>query len=234
MRDEIFVQPIKKQFEFDESVASVFDDMLSRSIPYYKDSLKLLVDIISKLTNDNDTIYDLGCSTANTLIELYQINSNLNLIGVDNSTAMIERAKKKITALNMNIELITSDFMDIELSNSRVIIANYVMQFIRPLNREFFVNKIFNSLIDGGYFIFSEKVITDNKVLNKVMIDVYHNYKISQGYSNFEIVQKREALENILIPYTIDENIELLKRAGFNSYEILFKYNNFATFLAVK
>jgi len=41
MKDKLFEKPIKKQFEFDEDVASVFDDMLSRSVPHYEEMLKL-------------------------------------------------------------------------------------------------------------------------------------------------------------------------------------------------
>jgi len=80
----------------------------------------------------------------------------------------------------------------------------------------------------------SEKLITQNKRLNKIMIDIYYDFKKEMGYSEYEIAQKREALENVLIPYTMDENIEMLKKAGFRDIEVIFRWNNFATFIAFK
>lgn len=232
--DKVFSKPIKKQFEFDESVASVFDDMLERSIPFYKEVVALVCDFIATNSKENSKIIDLGCSTANTLLHLYKKSHNFNLIGIDNSTAMLEIAAKKVTAYGATIELLNDDITKADLSESDVIIANYMLQFIRPLDRNIFVKKIFDSLDVEGIFIFSEKIIFEDKVLNKQMIDLYYEFKKTQGYSEFEIAQKREALENVLVPYTEEENKKMIIDAGFKSIESLFKYGNFITFLAKK
>ena len=108
------------------------------------------------------------------------------------------------------------------------------MQFIRPLQREKLVKKIYNSLRNEGIFIFSEKVISSNKILDKQYIDEYYEFKKTQGYSEFEIAQKREALENVLVPYTEEENKKMILDVGFDHCETLFKWVNFATFIAIK
>jgi len=232
--DKVFTKPIKKQFEFDESVASVFDDMLERSIPFYKEVISLICDLVEMDCSKDAKIIDLGCSTANTLLHLYKKSHQYSLIGIDNSEAMLENAAKKISAYGSNIKLINSDITKVDLSSANVIIANYMLQFIRPIQRDSFVTKIYNSLEDKGIFIFSEKIIFEDKVLNKQMIDLYYNFKKEQGYSEFEIAQKREALENVLVPYTEEENKKMILKAGFSRVESLFKYGNFITFLAKK
>lgn len=232
--DKVFSQPIKKQFEFDENVASVFDDMLERSIPFYKEVISLISDLVELQCKSDAKIIDLGCSTANTLLNLYKKSHEFNLIGIDNSEAMLENAAKKIGAYGANIKLINADITKVDLSKSDAIIANYMLQFIRPLVRDTFVKKIYDSLNEDGIFIFSEKIIFEDKVLNKQMIDLYYNFKKTQGYSEFEISQKREALENVLIPYTEEENKKMILNAGFKSVETLFKYGNFVTLLAKK
>lgn len=235
MIDKVFNKSIKKQFEFDEEVAAVFDDMLSRSVPYYKEMQQLTIDFALKFLQKNDKVYDLGCSTASTLIELAKNSShNLELIGIDSSAAMLQRASKKASAFGVNIELLQSDIFDVELTNAQLVISNYTLQFIRPLQREKLIKKIFNSLNEKGIFIFSEKVISSNKVLDKHFIDAYYEFKKTQGYSEFEIAQKREALENVLIPYTQEENKKMILDAGFSHCEILFKWLNFSTFIAIK
>jgi len=235
MKDKIFDKPITKQFEFDEDVASVFDDMLTRSVPFYKQVLELTTSFALKYIKENSIIYDLGCSTATTLINIANTTDlNLNLIGIDTSEAMLKRAKQKTKAYGIDIEFINDDIFNINLKKSSVFISNYTLQFIRPLKREELIKKIYNSLEDGGVFIFSEKVISDNVVLNKQFIDEYYNFKKIQGYSEFEISQKREALENVLIPYTYEENKQMILDAGFKHFDCIFKWINFSTFIAIK
>jgi len=235
LKDIIFKKEISKQFEFDEEVASVFDDMLNRSVPFYKEMLNLSVKFALLYSKENSSILDLGCSTATTLIEIAKKSSKkLNLIGVDNSQAMIELANKKIKAYNLNIKLQLADILEFDFKKNDVIISNYTLQFIRPINRQNLVNKIYDSLNKDGIFLFSEKIITNDKKLNKEFIDIYYEFKKSQGYSEFEIAKKREALENVLIPYSVEENIKMAKLAGFKEVEILFKWINFALFIAKK
>ena len=96
------------------------------------------------------------------------------------------------------------------------------------------MKKIYTSLKKNGIFIFSEKIISDNKKLNLQLIKKYLNFKKSQGYSDFEIIQKREALENVLVPYSEKENKKMIKKAGFSEVETIFRWANFATFIAIK
>lgn len=235
MTDKVFEKTITKQFEFDEEVASVFDDMLGRSVPHYKEMQRLTITFALKYLEENDKVFDLGCSTASTLIELSKhSNVELDLNGVDNSSAMLDRANKKCKAFGVNINLINDDLHNISYDGAKLIISNYTLQFIRPLQREKLVKKLYDSLEEGGIFIFSEKVISSNKTLNKQCIDEYYDFKKTQGYSEFEIAQKREALENVLIPYTEEENIKMLLDAGFSHCETVFKWVNFATFIAIK
>ncbi len=239
MKDEIFKKPIKKQFEFDESVASVFDDMLERSVPFYREVIDLISNLIVKNISSNNSsdfvISDLGCSTAQTLLEIYKkSNRSIKLIGIDNSPAMIKRAKNKAKAYGAKIDFIMGDILKEQIPLSNVIISNYTLQFIRPLKREKLIRKIYNSLREDGIFIVSEKVISEDKTLNLQLIDEYYSFKKKKGYSDFEISQKREALENVLIPYSDKENMEMFKNAGFSYVEIIFKWANFSTYFIKK
>jgi len=233
--DKVFTKPIEKQFEFDASVASVFDDMASRSIPFYKENLQLIASVLSRLLKPQSIVVDLGCSTANTLLALYRYsNIPLQLVGIDNAQPMLEIAQDKARAYGVQIEFKMADITTCKLPSASGFIANYTLQFIRPPKRAALVEDIFKALQSKGYFIFSEKILYTDKVLDKIMVDHYLEFKKTKGYSDFEISQKREALENVLVPYTEAENHEMTLKAGFSKVETLFKWGNFATFLAIK
>jgi len=235
MKDKLFNSPIKAQFDFNEQVASVFDDMLERSVPFYKQALELSVYFVIKNTKKNDVVYDLGCSTGSFLLELERSSEHsLELIGLDNATAMIEQATKKINAFNSSIRVEVADMLQYDFKKTNAFVSSYTLQFIRPPVRIELVKNIYDSLEEGGIFIFSEKIISTDNKLNKEMIDKYYAFKKEQGYSEYEIAQKREALENVLVPYTEQENIDMVLKSGFSHVQTIFKWLNFATFIAVK
>lgn len=235
MRDVLFAKERTKQFEFDESVASVFDDMLRRSIPFYEEQVGLIVDFARLYLKEGSVLYDLGSSTGNVLFKLAKVlDFPCSLYGLDNSRPMIEQARLKAKAYEARVEFLEENFLDFELLPSRVVIANYTMQFVRPMQREKIIQKIFDSLEHGGIFLMGEKMMSADKSLDKSMIDRYHLYKSNQGYSQTEIAQKREALENVLVPYTQEENFAMLYHAGFKQVELLFKWVNFALMVAIK
>lgn len=235
MNDKVFTKPIKKQFEFDEDVAVVFDDMLQRSVPFYKESQKIVEFFVLKQLENGGLLYDLGCSTATILLNIHRnLKSEAELIGLDNSEAMLNQARKKCEAYGANIIVENADILDYNYKKADVFISNYTLQFIRPLVREEFVKKISSSLKKDGLFIFSEKVISHHSKLNKDLIECYYEFKKEQGYSEYEIMQKREALENVLVPYSEEENIKMVMNSGFSHCEVIFKWANFVTFMAIK
>ncbi len=235
MNDKVFTKPISKQFEFDAEVAAVFDDMLQRSVPFYKESQKITEFFVLKNLNDGDYMYDLGCSTASLLLNIHRaLGVDASLVGLDNSEAMLEQARRKCEAYGTDIEVKYADILEYDYKRANVFVSNYTLQFIRPLVREELVQKISTSLKKEGVFIFSEKVISHHAKLNKDLIECYYGFKKEQGYSEYEIMQKREALENVLVPYSEEENIKMALNCGFSHCEVVFRWANFATFIAIK
>lgn len=237
MKDDIFkTDSIFEDFRFTPQVAEVFDDMLARSVPNYGQVIGMVAQLLQKSMHPGDTVYDLGCSTGATLVELARrLPQDLLFCGVDNSPAMIAKASLKAASYaKKQIRFAEQDITKIEIVNAGAIILNYTLQFVRPMLRADFVKKLHNSLRPGGVLILSEKVISHDPRLNRTFIDFYHDFKRAQGYSEIEISKKREALENVLIPFSIEENKKLLIDAGFSTVETFFQWFNFVSFVAVK
>ncbi len=229
---------IHEDFTFNHRVAEVFDDMLSRSIPYYRTVIDGIVPLIKQRLRQGLTVYDLGCSTGTALLEISrQLNDDsIQFIGVDNAPAMIDKAKRKkeMFADTDRIEFRQGDIVHCDLANAGVIICNYTLQFLRPMARQSFVKQLFEALPNDGLLILSEKNISHSHRLNRDFINIYHGFKRKQGYSELEIAAKREALENILVPFSLDENTNMLHEAGFKEVETFFKWFNFTSLVALK
>ena len=239
MKDEIFRKqlPFVADFEFDDQVAEVFEDMLHRSIPFYSEIQKMILDWAKTFYRPETAICDLGCSTGALLALLANHMPDVSrYVGVDSAAAMIAKAKANFQQHPAcdRIELMEGDLREVTLPTSSVVVMNYTLQFIRPLYRHQVVRNIFEALIPGGALILSEKVLEDSTHLSRLFIEAYYGFKRRQGYSDLEISQKRERLENVLVPYKISEHRTLLSDCGFDQVEIFFKWHNFASFIAIK
>ncbi len=239
-RDEKFKQPriAATDFDFGKDTARVFDDMLDRSVPFYAEIQRMLGEIAAEFVIPGSRVYDLGCSTGNTLIALDPVlPPDIELVGIDASSDMLEVAGHKLNAsqlthpwrlLCQNLE------QELQLTDASVVIMNLTLQFVRPLSRDQLVRRIADGLREDGCFLLVEKVLGPNSRLNRQFIKHYYDFKRRNGYSDMEIAQKREALENVLIPYQFHENQELLLRNGFSVCDIFFRWYNFCGMVALK
>ncbi|OKY75884.1 MAG: carboxy-S-adenosyl-L-methionine synthase CmoA [Desulfobulbaceae bacterium DB1] len=225
-------------FTFNAGVADVFDDMLQRSVPCYRQVIDMVAALLARFVNQGETICDLGCSTGTTLMELSRLlaSFDLNFVGIDNSAPMIDKAELKARMLSRTdrVHFIHGDIAEIDLPPCRAFIVNYTLQFIRPIIRKKFLSRLYHALLPGGVVIISEKIISHDPLLNRAFIDFYHDFKKSRGYTETEIARKREALENVLIPFSTGENLQLMRDAGFPHVEPFFQWFNFASYIALK
>ena len=224
------------KFIFDQKVVDVFDDMVLRSVPGYKQMIELIGLAGRNYPVINSNVYDLGCSTgAVTLSIASNLKSeSIKIFSVDNSPEMINQCQRNLSNIGTNIQYVCDDIANIEFENASLIILNLTLQFIEPKNRLSLIKKMFNSLLPGGALIVSEKIIHKNNKTNKDLINLHELFKKENGYSETEIAQKRKAIEEVLIPESIEQHLERLKCAGFKRPLIQMQCINFASFLAVK
>jgi len=242
-RDKIFTDKTRAvaDFNFGEATAEVFEDMLERSVPQYRELQRMLAELSTEFAASGSNVYDLGCSNGITLNTLASAiggaGKSVNLVGVDFSEAMLEFARKRFAAQPQAQQptLMLADLNNgVAVENASVVVLNLTLQFIRPLCRDLLIRDIYEGMNANGCLILVEKVLGNQSLINRLFIQFYYDMKRRNGYSDLEIAKKRESLENVMIPYRIDENVELLKRNGFGIVDIFFKWYNFAGLIALK
>lgn len=225
-------------FDFGQKTVDVFDDMLDRSVPFYGEIQRMIAEICADFAVEGTNLYDIGCSTGNTFLAIEkQLPQEVTCIGLDASQQMLEKAEEKLSQgqFKRRYVLRCQDInAGITLVNASVVIMNLTLQFVRPLYREKVVESIAQGLNPGGCLILVEKVLSENSTVNRLFIQYYYDMKRRNGYSELEIAQKREALENVLVPYHFEENRALLLDGGFRGCDCFFRWYNFCGLLAVK
>ena len=237
MQDEVFLKPTAKGgFRFNKEVADVFDDMVTRSVPMYPEITRICARFAAHAAQEGSRVYDLGCSTASTLLEVnkYLGDKEVELVGCDPSLDMLAKAKAKTSGLD-NFIFQHENAQGALLENASVVIMNFTLQFIPRDERPAILKKIASSLPKGGLFVFSEKIATDlPNDLDDLVTHLYDEYKQFNGYADSEIANKRKALENVLIPDSHTWHKKALGEAGFAGSAIIANWLNFSCMMAWK
>ena len=226
-----------KPFEFNEAVVRVFDDMVSRSVPLYRDVNESVLFWTHSYYQKNSAIVDLGCSTGTTLEVIGRhFQSPLKMLGVDTSSPMLDVAKTKLSSLTERhqIDFLQCSLEEVIIPTASVVILNYTLQFITVRKRLLILQKIFSSLLPDGIVYISEKIRFDNPGFQETTNRIYENFKHRAGYSKNEIERKKEALDQVLVPMTSEQLSSILREAGFNLQETVLKWNNFVSIVAQK
>jgi tRNA (cmo5U34)-methyltransferase len=238
--DKIFKSKFEKSsdFKFDRAVANVFDDMVVRSVPLYLEMHRMISEIARDYIKPGTSLYDLGCSTGTTFRSLNPvIDESVKFVGIDNSAEMLGKCRKnlELNEVTRTVELQIADLnKGITIENASVVVFCLTLQFVRPINRQRLINSIYQQMNPGGCLILIEKILGETEEFNRQFIKYYYDMKRRNDYDETEIVQKREALENVLIPYKLSEDIQMLTDAGFGTCEIFLKWYNFAGIVALK
>jgi len=238
-RDTLFSDPraALQPFAFDAAVVSVFPDMIQRSVPGYGTTIAMTGLLAGRFSQPDTCCYDLGCSLGATLLAMraHVQAPRCELVGIDNSAAMVARCRELLPAdAEPPVRIEQGDIRSVPLQPASVVALNFTLQFVPQADRTALLARIYEALLPGGILILSEKICFEDPRLDALTIELYHDFKRSNGYSELEIAGKRDALENVLVPETLGQHRQRLRDAGFQSCDVWFQCMNFASLLALK
>lgn len=223
------------RWSFGGSVPETFDSHVSRSVPQYRQGHEIVVSLSDFFIRPGSRVYELGCSTAELIKQIAEANSdrNVSFVGLEVEPAMVEAAKQKTSDLP-GVKILEADILEAELEPADLIVSYYTIQFVQPRVRQLLFNKIYNSLNWGGGFLLFEKVRASDARFQDMMSSLYVDFKLQQGFSEQEIVNKSRSLKGVLEPFSTQGNIDMMRRAGFVDIMTVFKHLCFEGFLAIK
>ncbi len=239
-RDQIYSeqQGLIENFRFDEEVVNVFQDMIQRSVPGYGMVVSLVGVLAGQYLQPGSRGYDLGASLGASTLAMSGVagERGCRLAAIDNSEAMVERCRQNLERSGQlaTVELRCEDVRKTTVRDASLVVMNYTLQFIPTQEREAVLSSIAAGMRPGGAFLLSEKISFEDEQQQRRMEQLHHAFKRANGYSELEISQKRAALEEVLLPETLQQHLARLREVGFSSAEVLFQALNFVSILAIR
>ena len=241
--DDIFkTDDGSEPFRFNRNVARVFPDMLQRSIPGYAASIEAIGSLAARCVRAGSNCYDLGCSLGAATLAMRQgiAQPACRIVAVDSAPAMIERCREIVAeddrqnGPETQVDIVQADIRDIEIVNASMVVLNFTLQFLELEDREAMIRRIYDGLVEGGILVLSEKVVDENARMEELLVDLHHEYKRRNHYSELEVARKRAALENVLVPESVPAHRARLAKAGFTESAVWLRYFNFVSIVAIR
>jgi tRNA (cmo5U34)-methyltransferase len=238
-RDAVYAAPREQveAFRFDAAVAGVFADMIARSVPGYALTLQMIAVAAREFARPGSRCFDLGCSLgASTLAIARQAPAGCRVVGVDSSPDMVARCREILAAEapELPVEIRCEDVCDTEVRDASLVAMNFTLQFVPLAARDALLARIAGGIRPGGCLILSEKLAFEDPAEQELLQRLHHDFKQLQGYSGLEVAQKRAALENVLVPETLQTHRRRLRAAGFGRVTVWLQCLNFLSLLAEK
>ena len=212
--------------------------MIRRSVPGYENIITMIGLFAEQYVQENSKCYDLGCSLgAATLAMRHHIHqNNVSIIAVDNSESMVGRCKNNVDkdTSKANVDIICDDIQNIDIQHASMVVLNFTLQFLEPKKRLELLTNIFNGMNAGAALVLSEKITYSDPIQRDTNIELHEAFKKANGYTELEVSQKRSALENTLIPDTLEYHRQRLTAIGFTKVIPWFQCFNFVSILAIK
>lgn len=227
-------------FVFDDRVVRVFPDMINRSVPGYGLIVPMIGMLARRYARENTLLYDLGCSLGAVSISMRAAvrRPGTKIVAIDSSADMIHRLNEILEddadPQAPAITTVQQDIAQTHIDNASVVVLNFTLQFLEPAQRIGLLGRIATGLVPGGILILSEKVRFEDEVEQMLQTTWHHDFKKSQGYSELEIAQKRDALENVMKPDSMEQHHARLKSVGFERVSPWYQGFNFVSMVAFR
>ena len=215
-----------------------FDEHIEKSIRGYSNLLEDVISLSRYFVEDDTTVVDIGCSTGKLTKAMIDYNkdhsNNADWIGVEIADGFIDDLKKRKKQLNSyNVEFLMEDIRDYQFKNCSLVTSIFTLQFMPKIDRESLVKKIYDGLRSGGAYIFAEKTICENALVQDMITFNYYDYK-RKSFSTEDIMDKERTLRHMMKPNTWKEIEEMILKAGFSVVQPFWRNHAFVGALGVK
>lgn len=197
-----------------------YDSEIKRTLPYYEEFYKQIIDVVRTHNPDSLTWLDVGCGTGK-MAETALIKSKIErFVFCDSSAAMIEIVRDRFDFLDTDFLL--SNVLDLTFHDEfDVVTAIQTNHYLQPKDRITSVGKCYEALKPGGIFVNFETFAPADEQMEALYLDRWKSFQLDQGKSNSESEKHIARYKRDYFPISLSEHLQIMTDCGFKAVEIL-------------
>jgi tRNA (cmo5U34)-methyltransferase len=201
-----------------------FDDHIAQSIPNYHTLSEAICNLSTYFIMEDTQVIDLGCSTGKLLERLPYLGKK---IGIDIADNLLPESHGETLYVRKDLRALNN------LGKSSLILSIFTLQFIPYEDRPHILSTIYESLVEGGAFIWAEKVREESGELEQVLHGAHYDFK-RKAFTAEQILNKERDLRPIMKVNSSTRNQILAENAGFTVGTMFWKFFNFEAWVYIK
>ena len=215
-----------------------FDEHIEKSIRGYSNLLEDVISLSRYFVEDGTSIVDIGCSTGKLTKAMIEYNqdhcSDGNYIGIEIAEGFFKDLENRAKELEeYKVDFILDDIRNCDFENCSLVTSIFTLQFMPKKDRLNVMKNIYKGLNDGGAFIFAEKTMCQNALVQDMITFNYYDYK-RKSFDTEDIMDKERTLRHMMKPNTWKEIEEMILKAGFSVVQPFWRNHAFVGALGVK
>ena len=219
-----------------------FDEHIDKSIRGYADLLDDVISLSRYFVEEGTNVYDIGCSTGKLTQRMLEANQDFcaeaNYVGIEIADGFYNDILQRQAHINeihpwASVDLRHEDVRNTSLENASLVTSIFTLQFMSKKDRRETIQRIYDSLNEGGAFIFSEKVVCENANFQDMLTFNFYDFK-RKTFDTEDIMDKERTLRSMLKPSTWTEIREMMWDAGFNEVQPFWQNHMFVGGICIK
>lgn len=213
--------------------SSIYDEHITNVLPYYKEYHNQALDVVRAMSIISPVWLDTGCGTGTLAMRILESYPETKLTLCDPSEKMLDIAKAKLTGNDIRFFNLSSEQLPFE-NEFDVVTAIQCHHYLNLECRENAVRVCYKALKEDGVFIAFENIKMETDAADAIALKRWQTFLEEHGNSPEDVRMHIERRGVEVFPITIAQHIELLKKCGFRSVNVLWTSYLQAGFWAIK
>lgn len=213
--------------------AEEYDARIRQTLPYYDEFYEQIVSILETAGAREVSWLDIGCGTGKMYDAARKRISMQEFVFTDLSQEMLDIAEHRFQSEKNRFE--QADVLELEDDGKYdVVTAVQVHHYLSKKERELAVRNCLRALKGGGFFFAFENIAPCTENGRRIFLDRWQAYQIQNKKSREEAKSHIERYGAEYFPITIEEHLELLRKCGFQTVELIWMSGMQAGFMGMK
>ncbi|MCD7927395.1 MAG: class I SAM-dependent methyltransferase [Oscillospiraceae bacterium] len=211
-----------------------YDRQIANSMPYYREFLGQILDILQQRGLTDGSWLDLGCGTGTLAALVHERFPQVRFTLADPSESMLELARRKLEDLGAEFLCAGSEELPAFPDRFQVATAVQCHHYLRPEAREKAVERVFTSLSEGGIFLYFENIVPEDGSLMEFEMRRWASYRVEHGFPADGVEDFLARCGVNYFPISIPNHLALLRRRGFRQMRVFWQSYLQAGIYAIK
>ena len=221
---------INEQFNI---VAQEYDGNRKKFIPcfndYYENTTKFIISNIKKPKR----VLDLGAGTGLLSYFWYQECPSAEYVLVDIADEMLNVARKRFNGISSISYQVLDYSKELPSGAFDVIASALSIHHLENEDKQKLFSKIYDKLSNGALFVNYDQFCGGQSEMDEWFNSYWESQLATSGLSehDIELWRERQKLDR---ECSAEEEIEMLRKSGFNTVECVYSYQKFSVIVAIK